>query len=98
MQGGGKMKLKGAMFASLSNCKPEFFELHWERIVKQEVSLEDVLENSTSISETQTVKVTIASEALVPSFEALKVLFFDPAMLKESNNIGARIDPNHIQK
>ena len=41
------------------------------------------------------VEVHFCQRYMYSSFETLKILFFDPAMLNENNNIGARIDPNH---
>ena len=38
---------------------------------------------------------TFCQKYMYSSFETLKILFFDPAMQNENNNIGARIDPNH---
>jgi hypothetical protein len=72
MQRGLKLPMTKDMFKTLANCKVEYFETHYEKIVKRELSLQDVLDNSSRVTETQASKAIIAKEANMGSFDALK--------------------------
>ena len=72
MQRGLKLPMTKDMFKTLANCQVEYFEAHYEKILKRELSLKDVLDNSSRVTETQASKVIIAKEANMSSFDALK--------------------------
>ena len=72
MQRGLKLPMTKDMFKTLANCQVEYFEAHYEKISKRELSLKDVLDNSSRVTETQASKVIIAKEANMSSFDALK--------------------------
>ena len=75
LQRGEKLPMSKAMFRLLSNCKSDYFEVHWERIMTRQVSFKEVLENSSTVSKYLATKLNIAKEANIVSFEALKLKY-----------------------
>ena len=57
------------LFKLLSDCEAEFFEAHYERILAKQVSLNEVVKTSSTVSEKQSSKVNIAKEANSASFD-----------------------------
>ena len=91
MQRGEKLPMTVEMFKTLSNCKVEYFEAHYEKILKRELSLKDVLDNTSRVTETQASKVTIAKEANMGSFDALKEKYPEKINEKTAKNFAGAI-------
>ena len=82
MQNGEKLPMTKVLFKLLSDCEAEFFEAHYERILAKQVSLNEVVKSSSTVSETQSSKVNIAKEANSASFDDLKRKY--PEKVKEN--------------
>ena len=91
MQRGQKLPMTIEMFKTLANCKFEYFEAHYGKILKRELSLKDVLDNTSKVTETQASKVIIAKEANMASFDALKKKYPEKISEKTAKNFAGAI-------
>merc|ERR1719318_334916 len=76
------MPMTVALFKLLSDCEAEFFEAHYEKILAKEVSVNEVVKSSSTLSKTKSSEVNIAKEANSASFEDLKRKY--PEKIKEN--------------
>ena len=91
MQRGEKLPMTIEMFKTLANCKVEYFEAHYEKILKRDLSLRDILESSSRVIETQASEAIIAKEANMGSFDALKEKYPEKINEKTAKNFAGAI-------
>ena len=91
MQRGEKLPMTKEMFRTLANCKVQYFEAQYEKILMRDLSLKDVLDNSSRVTETQASKAIIAKEANMGSFDALKEKYPEKISEKTAENFAGAI-------